>query len=1067
MQVYVRAFVTTALCLLQPTHTEGNAGDVPLPLGGDAPEAEATTAATRANVTATTTGSEQEAEQLRGLGLPCARDGDCLASRGLSCQEWQCTCAPESPVRVRDDGADTCLPAKSLYESCRYHEECSHRSANLRCVDFLCYCPLPFELRGNGDCLEPRQSMTKLIAAVTPTTILLITTLALGAAFIFRRLFSDRKTAGSQGDRDRPWEHPNTARGRSRSRTATTSISIRTRTPMVTHHYGRRRTSSQSNVGRTAAPPLPRLIRWPPDRALKANSFSPELMSTTTALRSAAATPTGASKQSSLQSPSPLSTSRLVEKLLTSSIDSADDDGIIIRIHREDKSAPAAALSKPPFGRQGSLIPLPGSQAREMSRFRKADHNREERSASLPIEWGTLATSRENVLGISAPLPSSANSGRNDGMHLQGNVKDAPGFTEFRFSRRQSKGVTFADEASSKALVSDNYKSQDGVRSVSFLTPKKLESSSRVDQGGLGLGSLKAGARWQSQSARPLSAQDKEGVSGHRDQGKSAPPFAAMNDLLASRADYHNAVDSRDPAVPRQSPTLAERNRLGVGTPFVDEGPLSESASVALSFLTSSSSSDELLPRPDIESAALRAAEPPPKEGAAAREEDARLVEQFMAAALEDASSSDVAPTALVFSGTAQAGHNEAQVARMIKARWGYTDLPGPPAPTLKHFFPVPTTALKEKGAAASTGEPEKGSEQATASTDQRIPTPKALDKDAQAESTSSSTDIENLTEILTSIKVTQLGNQHHRRERTLLREYSVEAKDRETPVGPLGTPASTAGAARSPRQCNSVVATSSAVPTSPKAEHAALVPVPAARAGTALPVPPPSSAASEPEMLPALSMLLPLTESAEFTGQISARQEVSGVRRSSGEPPTPVAAQNPSKETGGEPSSPSEQRRRPSVAQLHRARTANSRLVPPAAVPFRPTPLKRSIRYRRTTSSQLQVISEALHGVEMSRPPVPLRTKVPFKGEGEAFSSTTKADPVSQLQDDAELEREGCVAKRFASLEAQANSADRSSEPSSTALDQALTACLLTYQGAVYLFIGHHLVVKTSSLLR
>ncbi|KAL3184487.1 hypothetical protein MRX96_031778 [Rhipicephalus microplus] len=85
-----------------------------------------------------------------------------------------------------------------------------------------------------------------------------------------------------------------------------------------------------------------------------------------------------------------------------------------------------------------------------------------------------------------------------------------------------------------------------------------------------------------------------------------------------------------------------------------------------------------------------------------------------------------------------------------------------------------------------------------------------------------------------------------------------------------------------------------------------------------------------------------------------------------------------------------SEPRRLSFLAKLHRARTANSRLVPPAANTFRPAPQRRSIRFRRTTSSQLQVITEVLHRVEIQAPLVPLRTKVPFSGEGETLHSAS-----------------------------------------------------------------------------
>ncbi|KAL1477117.1 hypothetical protein MTO96_036005, partial [Rhipicephalus appendiculatus] len=148
--------LATAASLLRPVQTNGAFGDAASPFTNDAPTVDVPVAlVTRENTTtgATTDGQDTSVAP-RGIGLPCAHDSDCITTRGLTCQEWLCACAPLTPVKVEVQGVDTCLTAKSLYESCRYHQECSHLNANMRCVDFLCFCPAPFVLRGNGQCLE-------------------------------------------------------------------------------------------------------------------------------------------------------------------------------------------------------------------------------------------------------------------------------------------------------------------------------------------------------------------------------------------------------------------------------------------------------------------------------------------------------------------------------------------------------------------------------------------------------------------------------------------------------------------------------------------------------------------------------------------------------------------------------------------------------------------------------------------------------------------------------------------------------------------------------------------------
>ncbi|KAL3215915.1 hypothetical protein MRX96_033274 [Rhipicephalus microplus] len=103
-------------------------------------------------------------------------------------------------------------------------------------------------------------------------------------------------------------------------------------------------------------------------------------------------------------------------------------------------------------------------------------------------------------------------------------------------------------------------------------------------------------------------------------------------------------------------------------------------------------------------------------------------------------------------------------------------------------------------------------------------------------------------------------------------------------------------------------------------------------------------------------------------------------------------------------------QRHRPSLAQLHKERTTSRRLVAPAAPSVcRPVPLKRSIRFRRTTASQLQVIAEVFHGVRLLSP-TPLTRKTSVLGEGEAHGevSPKKAVALSPAGVGCNVELEG-----------------------------------------------------------
>ncbi|KAL3184488.1 hypothetical protein MRX96_031779 [Rhipicephalus microplus] len=117
------------------------------------------------------------------------------------------------------------------------------------------------------------------------------------------------------------------------------------------------------------------------------------------------------------------------------------------------------------------------------------------------------------------------------------------------------------------------------------------------------------------------------------------------------------------------------------GSPFMDadEDLLSDTASIALSFLSpeSSSSREATQPRTDIHSAMLRAADAA-EEDVTSKElevEDALLVELFMATALEDASLSDGVPPPLPLNEAERVVHEEERVTRMVEERRVHTTL--------------------------------------------------------------------------------------------------------------------------------------------------------------------------------------------------------------------------------------------------------------------------------------------------------------------------------------------------------------------------------------------------------
>ncbi|KAL1471504.1 hypothetical protein MTO96_039909, partial [Rhipicephalus appendiculatus] len=440
-------------------------------------------------------------------------------------------------------------------------------------------------------------------------------------------------------------------------------------------------------------------------------------------------------------------------------------------------------------------------------------------------------------------------------------------------------------------------------------------------------------------------------------------------------------------------PTTGVNNVLGLGSPFVDadEDPLSDTASIALSFLSpeSSSSSEVTQPRTDIYSAVLRAADAVEGEDVTSKElvEDARLVELFVATALEDASLSDGAPPPLPLNEAERAAHEEERVARMVEERRVHTTLSRlrSSSPRWK-VQPSSQTSLKRLSPTAA----QRGA--GIASPDGRA------GEVREEESTSSSTDIENLAEILTSLKVTQLDSSHHRAERTLKREYSVVMKR-----SAQATPASLLAGALSTSQLR---------PTRPALRTATANDVPGCleEAGSA------KQTERTAEMAP--MQVVPMRFSAVEPANVAvAMPELPALDDSAGKraseecvsselgPPvaTPSSSNDDTADAKASSRPDSEPRRLSFLAELHRARTANSRLVPPAALTFRPGA---SEEVNPLPQDHLEPTAEVLHSVEMQAPPLPLRTKGPFFGEGEALHSASAKRKDTPVAPDGEAQQ-------------------------------------------------------------
>ncbi|XP_077520187.1 uncharacterized protein LOC144130019 [Amblyomma americanum] len=1036
----MQVFAVAALCLIQATCAERSFHDILSPLGGYIIEtpprhvaiATAKMAAARNSSYATTVSTnadDQDSDDQRGLGHPCTRDGDCVAGRGLSCQEWVCSCAPDSPVTVRVQGVDTCLPAKSLYEACRYHQECSHRSANMRCVDFLCYCPLPFELHGNGDCLEPKPVAGKIIAAVTPTTILVVVMAALGGTFLFRRAFAnaeDKDSCYSRSAHGRQGQRPRNGSMAARSKVPSTSISVRTG-PLKSLRPKKPGSNLYSQSHEASSLPATRLIRVPPDRQ-RPNAFSPGPASTTTAMQTSSFTPPVPFEKSSLAlgksalsavPPAPLSSARLIDKLLSSSVDLPDEEDISVRVLKDNRPAQHPWFSKVPHG---DVLTSTASnfQKRAILPFTKGESSRVDDGSSLPIEWGTLVSNRE-CHGNRAVLDQSTR-------HEQGSngaKDDASGLTLFS-SFRQSKNVTFLDCTLSDTVHAD--------RKLDEEKPAGQLCTARAGyEHGMRVSSLKAETRWLYQSERPPATQQDVPLGECQQSGRSEPQSNEQPRVAAGAKGDNAQTRTEEPL------TWGERNRLGVGTPFVDieEGSLAESASIPLSFLSPISPSFEVLPKPDISSGMLREADAllhSAQDGATAgtqEREDTSLVAEFVGAVGSGKPSSDsTAP--LRFSGpvasgngkdrSSVVGHKETTVGtstRPPSAGQATAQPAGISTLPPQQTWPAVVNEVARQGATPNktpkpTGDTADGREGATAGERRQDESKPGEQAPQPEEGTSSYSDIENLAEILTSLKVTQLGNEHLRRERTLLRDYGGIAPILPGLPAALQWPRATTVAA-SP----AVVLSAGTAATMPAAQRI----VPPSRSRPATPAS--EQSPTGPPKVAATPVLPPLKESSEDAAELAPSGEGSDKCTSSElRTPAQLRPQSTGEEAGRDWEDVSVttgalHRRHPSVAELHRERTpSNQRSSPATSSSSRPVPLKRSIRFRRTSASRLQTVPETIHVPQPEPAPTPLPRKTPTQGEGERIGNVpaTKEATVapSALQSDSQQTMEAERASRL-----------------------------------------------------
>ncbi|KAH8026108.1 hypothetical protein HPB51_016118 [Rhipicephalus microplus] len=420
------------------------------------------------------------------------------------------------------------------------------------------------------------------------------------------RLFRGSKQDEDERDSERPW-HQNRPKTTARS-------PVR---PVSPAKEGQQPVSRSGERNRRVTPPLPRIIRMPPNRWQETSavphkadprrpSSSTNVSEVTREFGICKPPPVTALqksfplKRSPLHEPPSLSAAWLAQRLLTLNLenmpdDDDDDDGIIIRVQREYKNvSPTAALqSKPPQRRHDRPLLLASSSSsktRETRRENEGSENSNDggRTFSSPIEWDTQSDSRCGSLhegNVSLALASDQRTGDHDepGNEVTSSIipPSLPVYSPGDVKKASSLGLLSGEVLDTLPPPLSPVASQD-TDAASYLTQRNC----------IRLGSLRTETRWLSQSVAPTLSLACLGLTQLDQREKLALPISSSSSYPVA-SGIHNSTGQRRETQGQSRPTIGVNNVLGLSSPFMDadEDLLSDTASIALSFLSPESSS--------------------------------------------------------------------------------------------------------------------------------------------------------------------------------------------------------------------------------------------------------------------------------------------------------------------------------------------------------------------------------------------------------------------------------------------------------------------------------------------
>ncbi|CAN7988096.1 unnamed protein product, partial [Ixodes hexagonus] len=406
------------------------------------------------------------------------------------------------------------------------------------------------------------------------------------------------------------------------------------------------------------------------------------------------------------------------------------------------------------------------------------------------------------------------------------------------------------------------------------------------------------------------------------------------------------------------------------GGPFCDlDDTLPESESIPLSFL-SPASSYQILPQPDIHSSLLRVsvASPSPDETTVRISDD--NIENLVYRPKETSS-------------TDTGGHDNlrpsySQEVKELRVKFiGKLELP-------KNDTTEDPIMRGATSPTILTSTPEtKDSEQQTTKCSNVIPENPpphvSIAAERDANESNSSTELQCLAELLSSMKVVMLGNEHYKREKSLLHSPGTSSGfSQPSKIAPLVGGLNAHGA-------NS----------GKESTDASLRPVP-----TPTLSPYSASAPFNREKTPFHSKLPSLKETAESTteGPSAATCRASPLLetvRSTSSTRLPLRIRRSGERSVANIRTPpghAATRYRPYEA--HRLKSGSRNRLFFSSADGRPVPMKRSIKFRRIGNSQLQVIVESMHDTQLDGPPN-LANPTPSLGEGESGREMSRAQLV------------------------------------------------------------------------